>query len=407
MNMWTEIRRLVLTKQKSKRAICEEYEIHWKTLQKILAHEEPPGYRLKKPRPKPKLERFLPIIHEILKQDQKAPKKQRHTAKRIFERLRDEYGYAGKLTVVKDAVRAWKQTRAEVFMPLAHRPGEAQVDFGEATVVLRGEATKVAYFVMSLTYSDAFFCQAFPRECTETFQEGHRRAFEFFGGVPQRISYDNSRIAVAKFLGKRGETPTREFLRLQSHYLFAHHFCLVRRPNEKGHTENLVGYAHHDITAVGGITEVRFVAGDRVVARHQRDWGKEQVHFDPLHYLALLERKPGALDFARPLENWDLPECFWTLRRRMEAAIEKDGTREFIKVLRLLESFRPKELTAAVEKTLQIGATTPDAVRLILEYQREEPTRFFRLDGHPHLQGVEIPLPTLTTYTSLLQGEMN
>ena len=91
----------------------------------------------------------------------------------------------------------------------------------------------------------------------------------------------------------------------------------------------------------------------------------------------------------------------------MEAAIEKDGTREFIKVLRLLESFCPKELTAAVEKTLQIGATTPDAVRLILEYQREEPTRFFRLDGHPHLQGVEIPPPALTTYTSLLQGEMN
>ena len=63
--------------------------------------------------------------------------------------------------------------------------------------MLRGEATKVAYFVMSLTYSDAFFCQVFPRECTETFQEGHRRAFEFFGGVSQRISYDNSRIAVA------------------------------------------------------------------------------------------------------------------------------------------------------------------------------------------------------------------
>lgn len=496
MNIWTEIRRLVLTNQKSKRAICEEYEIHWKTLQKILAYEEPPGYRLKKPRLKRKLERFLPIIHEILKQDQKAPKKQRHTAKRIFERLRDEYHYEGKLTVVKDAVRAWKQTRAEVFMPLSHRPGEAQVDFGEATVVLRGEATKVAYFVMSLTYSDAFFCQVFPRECTETFQEGHRRAFEFFGGVSQRISYDNSRIAVAKFLGKRGETPTREFLRLQSHYLFAHHFCLVRRPNEKGHAENLVGYArrnfmvpvpriddlevfneelrdrcredlqrklrgkpttkaglleeeqasllslpkqafearrvetakanslslvrfdcndysvptayaHHDITAVGGITEIRFVASDHVVACHQRDWGKEQVHFDPLHYLALLERKPGALDFARPLEKWDLPECFWTLRRRMEAAIEKNGTREFIKVLRLLESFRPKELTAAVEKTLQIGATTPDAVRLILEYQREEPTRFFRLGGHPHLQGVEIPPPILTTYTSLLQGGMN
>jgi len=132
MNIWTEIRRLVLTKQKSKRAICEEYKIHWKTLQKILLHEEPPGYRLKKPRPKLKLEPFLPIIQEILKQDQKAPKKQRHTAKRIFERLRDEYGYEGKLTVVKDAVRAWKQSRAEVFMPpeflAVHVPGRDRGD---------------------------------------------------------------------------------------------------------------------------------------------------------------------------------------------------------------------------------------------------------------------------------------
>ena len=93
---------------------------------------------------------------------------------------------------------------------------------------------------MSLPYSDAFFVQVFPRECTETFQAGHQRAFEFFGGVPRRISYDNSRIAVAKFVGKRGETPTREFLRLQSHYLFAHHFCLVRRPMEKGHTEHSI-----------------------------------------------------------------------------------------------------------------------------------------------------------------------
>lgn len=110
--------------------------------------------------------------------------------------------------------------------------------------MLQGTPTKVAYCVMSLLpYSDAFFVQVFPRECTETFQAGHQRAFEFFGGVPRRISYDNSRIAVAKFVGKRGDTTTREFLRLQSHYLFEHHFCLVRRPMEKGHTENLIGFA--------------------------------------------------------------------------------------------------------------------------------------------------------------------
>ena len=80
---------------------------------------------------KPKLEKFLPIIHEILRQDQRAPKKQRHTAQRIFERLRDEHRYDGGLTIVKDAVRGWKQRQAEVFVPLSHRSGDAQADFGE------------------------------------------------------------------------------------------------------------------------------------------------------------------------------------------------------------------------------------------------------------------------------------
>ena len=105
--------------------------------------------------------------------------------------------------MVGEVVREWRTTTVEVFLPLSHRPGEAQFDFGEAEVVLQGSPTKVAYCVMSLPYSDAFFVQVFPRNCTETFQAGRERAFEFFGGVPRRISYDNSRIAVAKFVGKR------------------------------------------------------------------------------------------------------------------------------------------------------------------------------------------------------------
>src|SRR6185436_5792588 len=151
--------------------------------------------------------------------------------------------YQGGQTVVKDAVRSWKQSHQEVFLPLSHPPGEAQVDFGEATVRLDGVETKVALFVMTLPYSGAIFVQAFPRECTETFLEGHRRAFEHFGGVPRRISYDNSAIAVIEVLSGRERKLTKEFLRLQSHYLFREHFCLVRRAHEKGHVERLLGFA--------------------------------------------------------------------------------------------------------------------------------------------------------------------
>src|SRR5205814_839651 len=101
-------------------------------------------------------------------------------------------------------VAEWRQGRAEVFVPLAHPPGEAQADFGQAEVVIAGEPVTAAYFVMTLPHSDAFFVRAYPKECTESFQDGHVHAFEHFGGVPTRISYDNSKIAVAAITGARG-----------------------------------------------------------------------------------------------------------------------------------------------------------------------------------------------------------
>jgi len=156
MQQWTEIRRRVLNGEISKRAACREYEIHWDTLKKILTHVEPPGYRQSKRRGS-KIDAFLPIIEQILKEDRQAHPKQRHTAKKIFERLRDEHGYDGGITLVQEVVRDSKRQCREVFLPLSHRPGEAQVDFGFADVVLNGKLTKVCLFVMTLPYSDAIF----------------------------------------------------------------------------------------------------------------------------------------------------------------------------------------------------------------------------------------------------------
>lgn len=491
MHQWTEIRRRVLTGEISKRAACREYVLGWHTLEKILAHEEPPGYRRTKPRKKPKLEDFLPIIHQILEDDRGAPKKQRHTAWRIFERLQKEHDFSGGYTIVKDAVRSWKQGQQEVFLPLSHPAGEAQVDFGEATVKLGGVETKVALFVITLPYSGAILMQVFPRECTETFQEGHRRAFEYFGGVPRRISYDNSSIAVTKVLKGRDRQLTKEFLRLQSCYLFQEHFCLVRRANEKGNVERLLGYArrnflvpvpdvgsleslnealvercradlqhhtrgkpgmkeerlvedqaaflplpkqpfearkidqaaadsqslvrfdcnsysvpvkyaHRQITIVASVEEVRLIYDERLIARHRRCWQKEQYLFEPVHYLALLERKPGGFDHARPLENWQLPDCFALLRRRLEAQHGGPGTREFIRVLRLLESFTLAQLRDAVEYAIDIDVIDPDSIRVIVEYRSQAPVELFSLDGRPQLARVRVETTDVSAYQSLL-----
>ncbi len=160
-------------------------------------------------------------------------------------------------------------------------------------------------------------------------------------------------------------------------------------------------YAHHEVTVVGGIEDVTITSGTTVVACHPRHWGKEHTTFDPLHYLALLERKPGAIDFARPLEDWELPGCFATLRRRLEADLGHGGTREFIKVLRLLEHSSVPALTRAIETAISIGATGSDAIALILFHHAERPVGLFSLDGHPHLKSVAIEPPDLTAYRAL------
>jgi len=160
-------------------------------------------------------------------------------------------------------------------------------------------------------------------------------------------------------------------------------------------------YAHHEVTVTGGIEELSICSGTAVVARHPRHWGKEHTSFDPLHYLALLERKPGAIDFARPLEDWGLPGCFALLRRRLEADLGPKGTREFIKVLRLLENSSVPALARAVEAALDIGATGSDAIALILFHHAERPVGLFSLDGHPHLKSFAMDPPDLTAYRAL------
>ncbi len=161
MEQWTEVRRRVLTGELSKRAACREYQLSWYTLAKMLAHDEPPGYQQKQPRKKPKLEPFLPIIHEILEADKRAPKKQRHTATRIFQRLKDEHDYDGGYTSVRRAVQEWRRTTQEVFLPLSHPPGQAQVDFGYAYIDLAGERQQVALFVMTCLTAMPCTCRRF------------------------------------------------------------------------------------------------------------------------------------------------------------------------------------------------------------------------------------------------------
>ena len=246
VDMYYRVRRACLVEGMSVREASRVFEVHRDTVRKMLANAKPPGYTRKTPARKPKIEPYTGVIDAILEGDAKVPRKQRHTVKRIFERLRDEYGFEGQQTIVKNYVRERRRRVGEMFVPLTHGPGHAQCDFGEAVAVIAGVECRVHYFVLDLPHSDGCFVKAYPGETTEAFLDGHVSAFAFLGGSPQSIRYDNTKLAVAKILGDGRRKRTRAFTELQSHYLFEDRFGRPSKGNDKGKVEGMVGYARRN-----------------------------------------------------------------------------------------------------------------------------------------------------------------
>ena len=247
VELYARVRFAVQIEGVSRREAARRFGIDPRTVAKMLAFSVPPGYRRRRPPARPKLDRFTGIIDGILAADGGRPRKQRHTAKRIFERLRDEYGYSGGITIVRDYVRGRRLQQREVFVPLQHDPGHAQVDFGEALAEIAGVERKVHFFAMDLPHSDACFVRAYPEETAEAFCDGHNAAFGFFGNVPRSILYDNTRLAVARILGDGMRQRTRVFSELQSHYVFADRFGRPGKGNDKGKVEGLIGWIRRNL----------------------------------------------------------------------------------------------------------------------------------------------------------------
>ncbi|MDH2132792.1 IS21 family transposase [Sphingobium yanoikuyae] len=412
---YAAVRRFVFVEGNSQREAAKVFGLSRETIAKMCRFSLPPGYTRSKPVAKPKLGLLLPVIDRILAEDYVAPVKQRHTAKRIFERLRDEHGYGGGYTVVKDYVRQSRVRSRETFVPLAHPPGHAQVDFGEAVGVIGGVRQKVHFFCMDLPQSDACFVKAYPAETTEAFLDGHVCAFAFFGGVPLSILYDNTRIAVAKICGDGKRERTQAFTGLVSHHLFADRFGRPGKGNDKGKVEGLVKYARshfmvptcygfQDVVVKGFVDRVVILCGGEEIARHPRCYGEAMFVANPLHYLALIETKPGALDQAAALQDWTLPEDFQHLRHLLEVRMGNKGKREFIQVLRLLEAMPMEVVTFAVKEAIHIGAIGFDAVKQIALARIERRPARLDLEAYPHLPRMEVKTTRATDYASLLPG---
>ncbi len=479
----------------SQREAVRQFGVCRKTIKKMLSHSEPPGYQRTAVILRPKLDGFTDIIDQILEDDVKRPKKQRHTALRIHERLREEHGFTGCRTIVSNYVRDQKLRTKEVFVPLAHDPGHAQVDFGEALAVIGGVEVKAHYLAMSLPHSDAVFIKAYPRETTEAFCDGHVAAFAFFGGVPLSIVYDNTKIAVAKILGDGQRVRTQSFTRLQSHYLFIDKFGRPARGNDKGKVEGMVGFArrnfmvpiprfesfdalnacleqqclkrqndklrgktgtigerllrdldalmklprvpydpcekiatratsismvryrnndysvpvsnaHREVQVRGYVHEVVIACGSEIIARHKRSYEKGDMVFDPIHYLPLLEQKVGALDQAAPLKNWDLPKEFAILHRLLESRMGKKGKREYVQVLRLMETFTMEDVAGGIKQAINMGAIGYDAIKHLVLCRIEKCPPKLGSHIYPFLPKATVGTTNPDSYMSLMGASL-
>ena len=278
------IRKLYLLEGWSIRKISRQLPVSRPSIRKMLKDAEIPKYNLVQSRPSPVMDKYRSILEKWILEDQTAPPKQRHTATRMYERLRDEYDFTGASSTVRRVVSQLRQSVPECFIPLTAAPGEQmQVDFGHAQVVIAGVSTKVCLFCMRLKYSQVPFVMGFPTERLEAFLEGHVQGFTYLGGVPKQGLYDNAKTQVVKIL----EGPQREehelFSSLRAHYLLDSHFCRPRHGNEKGAVENLVKYVRqHALVPVPSFDNWEELNAfllkwcDQEKCKHQTEWAEEQ-----------------------------------------------------------------------------------------------------------------------------------
>ena len=483
---WEKIRRAYYVKKQSKRQVMRELRCSYETVQKALKYSAPQPYTLRKPRRSPVLGPHKEEIGRLLEENVRLPRKQRYTSHTIYKQIKQQ-GYRGSESNLRRYIGQVRreQRRPAVYLPLSYEPGvDGQVDWGEAQVELCGERTVVQLFIMRLCYSRKLFVMAFPTQRQEAFFAGHAAAFRYFGGVPQRLSYDNLKVAVNRILRGKNRQEQEAFVAFRSHYLFASHYCTPGEGHEKGGVENGVGYVQRNfLTAVPKVAsfselneqllaactaeeerqvegvpqsigamwqaekgllyplpaqdflccrsrevtlngysqvsfesnrysvpvqlarkelvlraypfEVEILDGEQVIARHPRCYGHQQTLLDPLHYLSLLEKRPGAFEHAKPLREWRkswpplYEELLTYLRQRSAAAGEPESRaiREFIGVLQLHQQHPAHLIEAAIRMAMEQNLLHLAGVR-------------YCLNGLLHPAPVRLSLE-LTTYPQL------
>jgi transposase len=248
VELFEAIRRDRRTQALSIRELAERHKVHRRAVRQALASALPPPRKEYGARSRPAIDPWTAVIDAWLIADQDVHRKQRHTARRVWQRLVAEHGAVlSEVTVSRYVTRRRVEldlVKVEVFIPQSHEPGaEAEVDFGEFYATIAGQQVKVWMFVMRLSHSGRAFHIAYGTQAQEAFLEGHVLAFQHFGGVPGRVRYDNLKPAVTRILKGRDRDEAERFVALRSHYGFESFFCQpgLKGAHEKGGVEGEIG----------------------------------------------------------------------------------------------------------------------------------------------------------------------
>lgn len=481
MDLYKHIRQLYAVEGVSKREIARRLGISRNTVSKYCEGAALPWERKETERNAPVMTSEVEaFIHECLEEDKEAPRKQRHTSLRIYERLRDELGFKGAYSTVRFRMGQIRKNVSKAYIPLEFGPGEAaQVDWGTATVNLNGKRQEVHLFCIRLCFSCAPFVIAYPSEREEAFLEGHQMAFQYFNGVVKYCIYDNLKTAVKEGWGRHAREQ-KNFKAFLAHYALQAKFCNPSEGHEKGLVESLVGwirrnvlvpvpkvkdfdelnhlllarcqsYLSHTIKGretnvgeelaidrrelttlpvktydVARLSEIHAdyfatvlfdgnrysvpveFAGKAItvkgygrvvkcyyrreeIATHERLYEKGRTQYQLAHYLSLLEKRPRAVENARPVRAANLSPIFWNYAR-----LFADADRTMVQLLRLVVDHGADNVAKSIVKAQKADIRSIEVVRHYLNLDKDvEPLA---------ITGPQVEVPDLGCYDLLLGG---
>jgi transposase len=257
------------------RSLAKRHGVHRRTVRQALADATPPTRKVPE-RTAPATGQYVDLVRRWLTEDLEAPKKQRHTARRIWQRLIEEEGArVGESTVRSSGLRIEiGADRYQVMVPQTHPPAEeAEVDFGEFTASIAGTIMKLYMFCMRLSHSGKAFHFGYANQTQESFLDGHVRAFEAFGGVPKMIRYDNLKPAVIRVALGRERFEHPRFVAMRSHYGYDSFFCApgIEGAHEKGGVEGEIGrFRRRHLTPIPHVGSLQAL-NDALAAADARD----------------------------------------------------------------------------------------------------------------------------------------